>query len=204
MKTSHMKRKLHCGLLAVGLLAASPGAALAQGVNNSINLAVAAIPKIGDLGASVVMLEYERLVARKVSVFVRGSSLKYKWDDGVYVEDGKGTGFGAGGRVFFQGGMKGLYVGGAISTFKSKWDWTDSSTPSSPSGKGETKSIQWGAEVGYRFNLGSERVSVTPALNLGSWLGGTNTCTNSNGSSCPKESELGFYVVPSLALNIAF
>jgi len=204
MKTPHMKRKLHCGLLAAGLLAASPGAALAQGVNNSINLAVAAIPRIGDLGASVVMLEYERLVGRKLSVFVRGSSLKYKWDDDVYVEDGKGTGFGAGVRFFIQGGMKGFYVGGGLSSFKSKWDWTDSSTPSSPSGNGETKSIQWGAEVGYRFNLGSERVSVTPALNLGSWLGADDTCTNSNGTPCTKESELGFYVVPSLALSIAF
>jgi len=203
MKTLKLK-KVSGGLLVAGLLAALPCGALAQGVNNSINLAVAAIPRIGDFGASVVMLEYERLVARKVSVFVRGSSLKYKWDDDVYVEDGKGTGFGAGGRFFFQDGLRGLYVGGAVSTFKSKWDWTDSSSPASPSGKGETKSIQWGAEVGYRFNLGSERVSLTPAINLGSWLGGSDTCTNSNGSPCNKESELGFYVVPSVALNIAF
>jgi len=191
--------------LAAGLFLALPAGALAQGVNNSINLAVAAIPTIGDLGATVGMIEYERLVAQKVSVFVRGSSLKYKWDDGVYVEDGNGTGFGGGARFFFQGGLKGLYVGGAVSAFKTKWDWTDSSSsPPFNSGRGETNSIQWGAEVGYRLNLGSERISVTPALNLGSWLGGANTCTNSNGSSCSKESELGFYVVPSVALNVAF
>jgi len=84
MKTLKLK-KVSGGLLVAGLLAALPCGALAQGVNNSINLAVAAIPRIGDFGASVVMLEYERLVARKVSVFVRGSSLKYKWDDDVYV-----------------------------------------------------------------------------------------------------------------------
>jgi len=201
MKLPNIRRRLRCGLLLAGLLAVLPGGALAQGVNNSINLAIAAIPKVGDLSATVGMVEYERLVARKVSVFVRGSRLKYKWDDGVYVEDGKATGFGAGGRFFFQGGMKGLYVGGAISSFKSKWDWTDAGPTS---GNGETKSVQWGAEVGYRFNLGSERMSVTPALNLGSWLGGTDTCTSSNGTPCSKESELGFYVVPSLALNIAF
>ncbi|MGB5082297.1 MAG: autotransporter outer membrane beta-barrel domain-containing protein [Burkholderiales bacterium] len=195
-------KKLGSGLLAAGLLAALPGGALAQGVNNSINLAVAAIPKIGDLGASVVMLEYERLVGRNLSVFVRGSSLKYKWDDDVYVEDGKGTGFGAGVRFFVQGGMKGFYAGAALSSFKSKWDWTETSPVGA--GSGETKSIQWGAEVGYRFNLGSERISVTPAINLGSWLGADDTCTNSNGTPCTKESELGFYVVPSLSLNIAF
>jgi len=198
-------RKLSSGLLTGCLLAVFSPAVLAQGASNSVNLAVAAIPKIGDLRASVVMAEYERLLGQKLTVYARGSSLKYKWDNDVYVEDGKGTGLGGGVRFFLQGGMKGFYVGGGLSYFKSKWDWTDDTgTAFQTAGKGETKSIQWGAEIGYRFNLGSKAVSLTPAINLGSWLGADDTCTNANGTTCSKESELGFYVVPSVALNIVF
>jgi hypothetical protein len=196
------KKKLFCGLLAASLLAGVSGGALAQSVKNSVNVTVAALPA-ADLSASIVMLEYERLVSEKLSVFGRGSSLNYKWDDGTYVEDGKASGIGLGVRFYPQGGLKGFYVGGAVSTFDSKWDWTDKGPPQT-SGKGETKSIQWGAEVGYRFNLGSPRVSLTPALNVGSWLGADDTCTNTNGTPCTKESELGVYVVPSISLGIAF
>lgn len=195
-------RKLGCAVAAAGLFAAASGGALAQGVKNSINLAVGALPPIGDASASVLMVEYERLVGSKVSVFARGSSLKYKWDDGDYVEDGKGTGVGVGMRFFPQGGLKGFYLGAAVAAFDSKWDWTEKSPPGS--GKGTTKSIQWGGELGYRFNLGSERVSLTPAFNFGSWLGGDDTCSNTNGSPCTKESELGFYAAISVALGIAF
>lgn len=102
-------------------------------------------------------------MGQKLSVYARGSSLRYKWDDDVYVEDGKGAGFGGGVRFFPQGGKKGFYVGGGLSYSRSKWDWTDGG--GATSGKGETNSLQLGAEVGYRFNLGSERVSLTPAIN---------------------------------------
>jgi hypothetical protein len=197
-------RRLGCTLAAAGLLAALPAAAFAQSPKNSINLAVAALPGIGDLKATVVMLEYERLVTPRLSVYGRGSSLKYKFDDNTDVEDGKGTGLGLGVRFFPQGGLKGFYVGGGIGTFKSKWDWIDNKGPGQTTGKGETTSIQWGGEVGYRFNLGSERVSLTPALNVGSWLGGDDKCTNANGTACTKESELGFYAVISVALGFAF
>ena len=197
--------KLSCTIAAAGLLDTLPLAALAQSPKNSINLAVAALPGIGDLKATVVMVEYERLVSQKLSVYGRGSTLKYKFDDNTDVEDGKGTGLGVGVRFFPQGGLKGFYVGGGLSSFKSKWDWTsDKGKSFQTQGKGETTSIQWGGEVGYRFNLGSERVSLTPALNLGSWLGGDNKCTNANGTACSKESELGFYAVISVALGFAF
>lgn len=195
-------RKLGCVVAAAGLLALASGGALAQGVKNSINLAVAALPPLGDINASVAMLEYERLVSPKISVFGRGSSLSYKYDDDNYVEDGDGTGIGVGMRFYPQNGLKGFYVGVVVQTFDSDWTWTEKSPAGS--GKGTTKSIQWGGEVGYRFNLGSERVSLTPAFNLGSWLGGDDTCSNTNGSPCTKESELGFYAVISLSLGIAF
>ena len=199
-------RKLGCALVAAaGLLAAPWGGALAQGVKNSINLGVAALPGIGDTKATLLMLEYERLVMDKLSVFGRASSLKYKWDDGTDVEDGKGTGVGVGVRFFPQGGLRGFYVGAAIAAFNSTWDWTDDKGKAFETrGDGKSSAIQWGGELGYRFNLGSERVSLTPAVNFGSWLGGDDTCSNTNGTPCTKESELGFYIVFSLALGIAF
>jgi len=61
-------------------------------------------------------------------------------------------------------------------------------------------------ELGYRFNLGSDRVSLTPSFNFGSWLGGDDKCrqTFPTNQACSKGSELGFYAVISLALGIAF
>lgn len=193
------------------LVAALPCAALAQGARNSINLAAAAAPGIGDLkSGTVAMLEYERMVSSNLSVFGRASSLKYKWDDKVYLEDGKGTGLGLGLRYFPTSAMKGFYLGGAIAAFKSKWDWVDDQGMAFESrGNGDSTSVQWGAELGYRFDLGGGSVSLTPALNVGSWLGGSNSCTYTRpaaqaGRPCAKESELGFYAVVSLSLGVAF
>jgi hypothetical protein len=201
-------RKLGCTVAAASLLAAS-GGALAQGVKNSINLVVGGVPPIGYVNATVVMLEYERLITQKISVFGRGSSLKYKYDDDEYEEEGDGRGIGLGVRFFPQGGLRGFYVGGAVSTFKSTWDWIDDKGTSFTSrGDGESTSIQWGAEVGYRFNLGTERISLTPAVHVGSWLGGDTKCNTTSGpgagTSCDKESQLGFYGAVSVALGIAF
>lgn len=198
-------KKIGCALVAAaGLLAAPSGGALAQGVKNSVNVAVAVLP-VGDTKATLLMLEYERLVAPKLSVFGRGSSLKYKFDDGVDTEDGKGTGVGVGVRFFPQEGLKGFYIGAAVAAFNSTWDWVDDKGKAFETrGNGESSAIQWGGELGYRFNLGSERVSLTPSFNFGSWLGGDDKCTNSNGTPCSKGSELGFYAVISVALGIAF
>ena len=200
-------RKLGCVMVVAGLLAAASGGALAQGVKNSINVVVGGVPPIGYVNATVVMLEYERLITQKLSVFVRGSSLKYKYDDDEYEEEGDGRGFGAGVRFFPQNGLKGFYVGGAVSSFKSTWDWIDDKGTSFTSrGDGESTSIQWGAEVGYRFNLGTH-VSLTPALHVGSWLGGDTTCNKTSpppAGTCDKESQLGFYGAVSVALGIAF
>jgi len=193
-------------LAAVGLLAALPAGALAQGAQNSINLAVGAIPPIGDTTGGIVMVEYERLITRTLSVYGRGSVLKYKFDDDIDEEDGKGTGVGLGVRFFPQGGLKGFYVGGGIGHYRSKWDWKDDKgTSFRTEGNGKTSSIQWGGEVGYRFNLGSS-ISLTPAFNAGSWLGADTTCnqTYPTSQTCTKEGEAGFYAAISLALGIAF
>ncbi len=199
-------RKLSCVLAAVGLLAALPGSALAQGVQNSINLAVGFVPPIGDTDGTIVMVEYERLILPKLSVYGRGSVLKYKFDDNIDEEDGKGTGVGLGVRFFPQGGLKGFYVGGGIGHYRSTWDWKDDKgTSFRTEGNGKTSSIQWGGEVGYRFNLG-ERISLTPMFNVGSWLGADTTCnqTYPTSQTCTKDSEAGFYAAISLALGIAF
>jgi hypothetical protein len=207
MKLLEMK-KIGCALVAAaGLLAAPSGGALAQGVKNSVNLAVASLPGVAGTTANMGMLEYERLVLDKLSVFGRASSLKYKWDDGNDFEDGKGTGVGVGTRFYPQGGLKGFYIGAAIAAFNSTWDWTDDKGRASEKrGDGESSAIQWGGELGYRFNLGSDRVSLTPAFNFGSWLGGDDKCrqTFPTNTTCSKGSELGFYAVISVALGIAF
>ena len=109
------QKKLSCALVVAGLLATLPAAALAQSPKNSINLAVGALPPIGDTKATIVMVEYERLVLPRLSVYGRGSRLKYKFDDNTDVEDGKGTGVGLGVRFFPQGGLKGFFVGGGLS-----------------------------------------------------------------------------------------
>ena len=200
-------RRFAYAVAAASLLAAS-GGALAQGVKNSINLVVGGVPPIGYVKATVVMLEYERLITQKISVFGRGSSLKYKYDDDTYEEEGDGRGIGVGVRFFPKGGLRGFYVGGAVSSFKSTWDWVDDKGTSFTSrGDGESTSIQWGAEVGYRFNLGTDRVSLTPALNVGSWVGADTTCNKTSpppAGTCSKESQLGFYGAVSVALGIAF
>ena len=196
-------------VMAIALLGGGVSTAFAQEPKNSINVELAAIPPILDLGASAGMLEYERLLGSKLSLFVRAAYFKYKFDDDDNVEDGHGTGLGVGVRFYPSNGMKGFYVGGLISSFKSKWDFTSDKGQSFESrGTGDTTSIQWGAEVGYRFSLGP-RVSLTPAINVGSWVGADTTCSYNFppgrvGQPCSKDSELGFYSVASVALGIKF
>lgn len=196
------------GALAAGLLAALPVGALAQN-KNSINMTFAGAAA-ADTKASAFLAEYERLVIPKLSVFGRGTFLKYKFDDNVYEEDGKGTGIGLGVRFYPGGqGMSGFYVGGVIGTFASKWDFKDDKgTAAQTQGEGDSFAIQWGAEVGYRFKLG-QHVTLTPAFNLGSWIGGDSSCDYTAppslvGTTCDKESELGFYGTISVSLGIAF
>jgi hypothetical protein len=190
-------------VLAAGLLTALPVSALAQN-KNSINVTVAGAAA-ADTTASAFLLEYERLITPKLSVLGRGTFLKYKYDDSVYVEDGKGTGIGLGVRFYPSGqGMKGFYVGGVIGTFASKWDFTDDKgTAAQTQGEGDSF-----GEVGYRFLLG-QHVTLTPAFNFGSWIGGDSNCDYTAppsrvGTTCDKESELGFYGTISLSLGIAF
>jgi outer membrane autotransporter protein len=194
-------------IVAAGALALSSGAWAQEG-KSSVNIGVGGVAG-GDLNATVLMLEYERLVQQRLSVLGRYTNLKYKFDDGTYVEDGKGNGFGVGVRYYPAGGMKGFFLGGGVGYFKSTWDFIDDKGKTFETrGTGDSSAFQWGGEVGYRFSLG-ERVSLTPALNIGSWVGGDNSCKYTSpasrvGTSCSKESQLGFYAVGSVALGIAF
>jgi hypothetical protein len=189
------------GAAAVSVLVCT--GALAQ--SNSINLAFAAAPAIGDLKkGTVAMLEYERMIAPGWTLFARASRLDYKWDDGSYVEKGDGNAFGGGFRFFFNRRMEGFYIGGAVGAFKTDWTWTEPGY----AGKGDTKSVQWGAEAGYRFML-SPSFAITPAVNAGSWVGNSDNCSytapsSMAGRSCSKESELGGYAALSVSFSFMF
>jgi outer membrane autotransporter protein len=199
-------KNLGRSLAVAGLLAALSKGALAQ--DNSVNITAGGLAG-GDTNATAVMLEYERLMGQRLSVFGRLTSLNYKYDDGTYVEDGKGTGIGVGLRYWPTSPMKGLYIGGTVGYFNSDWDFIDDKGRTFETrGTGESKAIQWGAELGYRFHLGP-KVTLTPALNVGSWVGTDDSCrytapASRVGTACSKESQLGFYVVGSVSLGIAF
>jgi len=202
MNGFHLPHLSRARVVLIGGLIASAGA-MAQ--NNSLNLAIATAPPIGDLRkGTVTMLEYEHMVSPGWTIFARGSSLSYKWDEGDYVEEGDGKAIGAGFRYYFNRRLEGMYVGGALSRFDTDWTYNEYSY----AGKGNSKTIQWGAEAGYRFRLGNN-FSLTPALNIGQWAGGSGGCTYTEPSSlrgraCDQESSLGFYSAVSVGLNFMF
>ena len=79
-----------------------------------------------DTEASVIMVEYERMLNDGLSVLGRIGNLDYEYDDGYYVEEGDGPGFEAGVRIYPAGnGMKGFYYGAAAGLWLSDWTWTE-------------------------------------------------------------------------------
>jgi len=197
-------------VMLVAVCLVTPGTSFA-GAKNSINLGAGGM--VGpDTTASAFFIEYERLLGSRVAVFARGGSVSYTYDDGWYVEDGDPKGFDIGVRAYPMGGgaMKGFYVGGAIGSWKTEWTFTDDKGMSYESrGKGDSSSIRADIEVGGRFNLGTETVSLMPAFHIGHFFGSDDTCTYTypaslHGRSCGKESEVGIYGFFSLSVGVAF
>lgn len=178
------------------------------GPQNSINLGAGGM--VGpNTTASAFFIEYERLLGSRIAVFGRGGSVSYTYDDGTYVEDGDPKGFDIGVRAYpmGRGGMKGFYVGGALGYWKTDWTFTDDKGYTyEKRGKGDSSSVRADIEVGGRFNLGTETVSIMPAFHIGHFFSSSNSCTYTYGASgtCNKDSEVGLYGFFALSVGIAF
>ena len=178
---------------------------------NSINIGAGGM--VGpDTSASAFTVEYERLLGSRVAIFGRGGSVRYTYDDGYYVEEGDPKGFDIGVRAYpmGSGGLKGFFVGGAIGFWSSEWTFTDDKGYSYETrGKGDSKAVRADIEVGGRFNLGSESISLMPAFHIGHFFSTSESCSYTYpsarvGTNCGKESEVGLYGFFALSLGIAF
>jgi hypothetical protein len=140
-------------------------------------------------------VDYERMVAKNVSVGARYAHFKYDWDDdSTYREEGTVKGFDVTGRYYIAGeGFKGFYVGAALGRYKSDWTWTD--PPGS--GKGSSNLWHYGATVGYKYFF-NRNFYVDGFAIAGTWAGGGKDDSGS------KETELGAYVGIGAGLGVTF
>ena len=167
---------------------------------------------IGDeTTASAYFAEYERFVGSRISVLARGGRVSYEYDDDKYVEEGDPKGFDIGMRVYpMGGGMKGLYVGLSIGRWNTDWTFREhKGQPWETRGTGETTAVRVDAEVGGKLYIGSERVSLMPALHLGQFFGINDSCSYTYpagyvGTLCDKNSKFGFYGFYSLSVGFSF
>lgn len=206
-----MKRKISEVLLIIVVVAGLmvPGTCFAQ-AKNSINLGGAGLAGV-NISASVFFLEYERLLVSKLAILGRAGAADYTYDDGTYVEKGKPQGIDVGVRVYplEDNRMKGFFFGGSAGYWKTDTTWTDDKGKTYET-RGETnsKAIRTEAEVGYRFNLGTETISLMPAAHIGHYLSTDESCkytsANRANQSCDKHSQLGFIAFFSLSLGVAF
>jgi len=141
-------------------------------------------------------IEYERLINNsRTGVFARMSVSDYSIDDGGgsfwgrIGEDGTINGIDLGFRFYpiGRGRMNKLFIGGAFGFFQNKW--TENSYGFN-SGEYSSSVTRADTEVGYRFYISSEKVSLIPAAHLGYYFRSSST--------------LGIYSSVSLSLGIEF
>lgn len=207
-----MKRPLVLVLFVVVVAAGvmSPGTLFAEPAN-SVNLGVGAASYIlPHCKASVFLVEYERMLGSKIAVLGRGGGVDYKFDNGTYREEGRPKGIDVGMRYYLAGGgMQGLFIGGALGYWV--WDWTftaDKGMTFESQGNGDTKAIRADVEIGGRFPIGSSPVSIMPALHIGKFFT-SNSCeytapASRVGTSCSKDTEIGFYGFLAVSVGIGF
>jgi hypothetical protein len=144
--------------------------------------------------ASGFTVEYERLLGKSVTIGVRYAAFNYEYTDDAYVEEGNNKGFDVTGRYYFAGeGIKGLYIGAALGSYKSDWDWREGNAR----GSGSTKSIHYGAMVGYKHHF-TNNFFIDGYLGLGTWAGSGKDNTGT------KESEVGAYGALGASLGFQF
>jgi hypothetical protein len=194
-------------VVAAGAL--SPGTVFAE-PENSVNLGVGAASHIlPHCKATVFLLEYEHMLGPKLAVLGRGSGVNYKFDDGNYVERGRLRGADVGVRYYPSGGMKGLFIGGALGYWKSNWMFTDDKDKASETqGKGDFKAIRADVDIGWRFPIGSSSVSILPEAHFGKFFKSASceyTAPASRvGTECSKDTEISYYAFLALSVGIGF
>lgn len=176
------------------LLLGAAGAMLASSAlaQNANSIAAGAVVNPIATGFTV---EYERLLGKSVTLGVRYAALNYEYKDEPYIEEGDIKGFDVTGRYyFFNQGIKGLYIGAAIGTYKSDWEWREpGSVPAA--GTGSTDSIHYGGMFGYKHHFTSN-FFIDGYLAVGTWAGSGKDSTGT------KESEVGAYA--AIGANLGF
>jgi hypothetical protein len=153
---------------------------MAETGNNSINLSyrLSAAKVRNDINlydySNQVAIEYEYLLkGSKISLFGRFSTADYKKEETVDVgEDGTIRGCDLGMRFYPKGRkrMEKIFVGGSLGLLRKDWKDINLGFEQGPSQSEYIKKID--TEIGYRFNIGSKRISVTPSAYLGyQWRG---------------------------------
>lgn len=205
-----MKKKIMQtrGLCLAALFMLFPGtAAAAAAGNNAVNLGGAAA--VGpDTSATLVFVEYERMLNDGLTILGRIGNLDYEYDDGDYLEEGDGPGFEVGVRIYPAGnGMKGFYFGGAVGLWFTEWDWIDDiGTLWQTSGYGESTALDLNINIGGKFPLGGSNFHIEPHALIGNFFGVDDECYYKTGGTgtCDLEAELGFYAVGAISIGASF
>jgi hypothetical protein len=163
--------------------------------SNSINFAGGYFTGFCD-SAMLGSIEYERLLNNsRTALFARVSASDYSIEDsgssfwGRIGEDGTINGIDLGFRFYplGHGRMNKLFIGGAFGFFQNEWTENSYGYKSEEYSSSVTRAD---TEIGYRFNLGSQKVSLIPAAHLGYYFRSGST--------------LGIYSGASLSLGIEF
>jgi hypothetical protein len=171
-----------------------------------------------DATGSSFFLEYEHLLGLSRSAVVIGiNTLGYKKDAssgwfGGPGEEGRVNGVDLGFRFYpiGRGQMKKLFLGVSLGLAHNEWTWGDATHVYEGRAKGDADVTKFDTEIGYRFNLGSEKFSLMPSIHIGHY----SVSKNSGKYTYPPEianqkffgdSELeGYYASLGLSLGFAF
>ncbi len=197
-------------IVAVAAGTMPPEAVFAE-TENSINLGFGGVPRLmPHCKANVYILEYEHMLSgSKFTVFGRGSEVDYRFDDGIYVEEGKPRGADVGARYYLAGGMKGFSIGGSVGYWTADWTFINNKgTVYELRGRGENDSLRANIDIGGRFPIGSSSVSIVPAFNIGKYFSSLSCEYTAPvswiGTACNQDTEVHAYMFLSVTVGIGF
>jgi hypothetical protein len=171
-----------------------------------------------DATGSAFFVEYEHLLGlSRSAVVVRINTLGYSPNDSSWwfsetPEEGRVNGVDLGFRFYpmGRGKMKKLFLGVSFGMAHNEWTWNDTTYLYPTKAKGDADVTKFDTEIGFRFNLGSEKFSLMPAIHLGHYSvsGYSGKYTYPPESVNQKfygDSQLeGYYVSVGLSMGFAF